>query len=451
MCSDAKNAEATQCQWHSETESSFVCRALPVAGERFCIFHLPARNKDQERAFESALRTQLSQTVSRTGFNSRTCLLGYRIPGNLTLSVLSPTAFRATGEHGCSVLAHEPVLMNEADIAGNLEVAAYQGAQVGHLLLLGAHIHGGIRLSHLSVKSLCLRHSTVGGAVDLQDSVVAGDIDLRSATLEGDLDLSHSHTGTDLLMAQAAVRGDLILSDARVLGTTDLREATVQGTAYFDRTELRGRSRFDFCRAALLWLGENRPRLVGPARCGIIRPGDWRSGFSFWRFARYAFEDAREADRADRAYYYERVWKWRSGWRRTVGESWLITILRAPFYGLGYIMDLMFLRTATAYGASMYRLFAAWASAILAFSALYYYLGFFCPQRLFDLSSPGWQASHWSYTLALYYSVATFTRLGNLELHPAAGLGSMLIAAEAVLGTLLVTLTILVIGRKFLR
>jgi len=52
---------------------------------------------------------------------------------------------------------------------------------------------------------------------------------------------------------------------------------------------------------------------------------------------------------------------------------------------------------------------------------------------------------------ALYFSVITFTTLGYGDIRPTAGLPSGLAAAEAVLGGIMMALTVLVIGRKFMR
>jgi len=50
-----------------------------------------------------------------------------------------------------------------------------------------------------------------------------------------------------------------------------------------------------------------------------------------------------------------------------------------------------------------------------------------------------------------YFSVVTFTTLGYGDIRPAPGLGSALTATEAVLGGIMMALTVLVIGRKFMR
>ncbi|MCK4394651.1 two pore domain potassium channel family protein [Candidatus Bipolaricaulota bacterium] len=48
-------------------------------------------------------------------------------------------------------------------------------------------------------------------------------------------------------------------------------------------------------------------------------------------------------------------------------------------------------------------------------------------------------------------SVYTFVTLGYGDVHPVPGLGAALAATEAVLGSIMMVFTILVIGHKFMR
>ena len=85
----------------------------------------------------------------------------------------------------------------------------------------------------------------------------------------------------------------------------------------------------------------------------------------------------------------------------------------------------------------------------LGFASVYYLLtshGY----QLFDHESPG-EKWPFSFGRAFYFSIITFTTLGYGDIRPAPGLGSALTALEAILGGIMMALTVLVIGRKFMR
>jgi hypothetical protein len=97
------------------------------------------------------------------------------------------------------------------------------------------------------------------------------------------------------------------------------------------------------------------------------------------------------------------------------------------------------------------RLFITWAVIIGGFAGAYTMLilkGFSVLEAPGVLGLGQAITSFWS---ALYFSVITFTTLGYGNIRPTAGLSSGLTAAEAVLGGIMMALTVLVIGRKFMR
>jgi len=71
--------------------------------------------------------------------------------------------------------------------------------------------------------------------------------------------------------------------------------------------------------------------------------------------------------------------------------------------------------------------------------------------RIFDHLSSAGLAWPLSFGRALYFSIITFTTLGYGDIKPTPGWGSALTAAEAILGGIMMALTVLVIGRKFMR
>lgn len=162
---------------------------------------------------------------------------------------------------------------------------------------------------------------------------------------------------------------------------------------------------------------------------------------SFWRAARIAFERMGERDKADAAHYFERVYRFRErlGERRS---RRLIALLL-------YLADLLFLRLTTAYGTSLSRLFSTWALVVGGFGSIYYLLSTSGIQ-LFDLGSPGLQYP-FGLGRAVYFSVITFTTLGYGDIRPLPGLGSALTAAESVVGSILMALTVVMISRRFMR
>ena len=220
-------------------------------------------------------------------------------------------------------------------------------------------------------------------------------------------------------------------------------EAQFRGRADFRNAVFKGKTDFTLASCAAIQLGEGKPTIKWlprnlrtlPERCGVALH-DFTSAKSFWNFAVDGFQRAGMRERADAAYYFLRLFKMSPyrNWKRFV---W-------------WLADCVFLRWTVAYGASFSRLVGTWWFIVLLFAFLYRYLP--CAEvQLFDMGSPGLKEWPLSFGRALYFSLITFTTLGYGDIRPAPGLGSALTAIEASLGGVIMALTVLMIGRKFMR
>jgi len=222
--------------------------------------------------------------------------------------------------------------------------------------------------------------------------------------------------------------------DVLFWATTFKASANFWGTIFLEQAD------FQRSKAKIMSLGPGNPRLggfgFGRERCGVILR-DTATGYTFWHFARRAFVEQDERQEADAAYYFERIWRLKA----SVAGPWWRKSLAAFFY----FMDLLLLRIPIAYGASTLRPIASWMSVIFCFAAVYAT----CPTLLARAWSGLWTVSNW--VTSLYFSVTVFTTLGLGDVKPARLLGRMLISLEAVMGGLLIALTVVVISRKFMR
>ena len=182
--------------------------------------------------------------------------------------------------------------------------------------------------------------------------------------------------------------------------------------------------------------------------------GDLTTAQSFWHFACQAFDREGERERADAAYYFERLSRVSplriplEGRRWERGFQIMKRLLTLVFC---WLPDCLFLRWPTAYGASLLRLFGTWAFLIGGFAGAYYMLSAAGFQVLLASSVLGLTRTVPTFGGALYFSAVTFTTLGYGDVRPAPGLVGGLAAAEAILGGVMMALTVLVIGRKFMR
>jgi len=202
-----------------------------------------------------------------------------------------------------------------------------------------------------------------------------------------------------------------------------------------------------------LWSASNRPHLRGwgSKRCGvfIIDPD---SAVSYWRFAQRIFSRAGEREKADAAFYFERLNLWRTLrqakaddneiWIRRLWTNWVVR----PGYWILFLLDLLFIRWTTAYGASVARLFSTWFAVIGGFGIAFSML----PRLIGRAGEQIWTLRNW--IIGIHYSVTTFATLGLGSINPGGSRsGMVLTSVEAILGAVLIAPAVLVIGRRFMR
>jgi len=258
------------------------------------------------------------------------------------------------------------------------------------------------------------------------------------AKLEGDIqggdgnaDFSGSAFGGPTSFKEAVFAGDADFTGSRFARGLNLQDATFQQATCFELAE-----------ATAVQLGLGRPRITGirlsARRCGI-RMKDEKTAPSLWHLVRWTYEKGGKRAEADAAFYFERIWTWRAALCQD-GVRRLGTYVLYPFE-LG-------IRWLSAYGASITRILTAWVVTILGFTAFYALVpnAIATPEGIAKGVS---KLSHW--LTSLHFSVTTFTTLGLGDLTPGRMLARGFVSAEAVIGGILMALTVLVIGRKFMR
>jgi len=212
-----------------------------------------------------------------------------------------------------------------------------------------------------------------------------------------------------------------------MIGSADFGGATFKGHVLFWKTKIADFS-LGTGRPTILWWERNREGLTLKS---------WSSGYRFWTFARGVFQSMDERERADAAYYFEKVWQRRSR-LVSLGRERLMAIAGYPF-------EVLFLRLPIAYGTSLVRPLMSWFVMIVLFGGLY--AGF--PSLIGRTVKSIWTLSNW--VISMHFSVTTFTTLGLGDIHPGRLLGKALTSIEAVVGGVLMALTVVVISRKLMR
>lgn len=268
----------------------------------------------------------------------------------------------------------------------------------------------------------------IGERVSFVDAKVRRDVDFWHAKIKGDFE------------CMDAKIGGLFLSNAEIDGVINLKGATICGPVNVGLVDAAG-----------LWLGEEKPTISGWRkslwyRCGLVLK-DWDTAPAFWRFAQRLFEKQGKRDRADAAFYFSRVTRL-SPWRIPRGETCkeqakqaLKRLATMP----AWLADCLFLRWPIGYGASVPRTIVTWLFLILTF-AIVYATG---PGLLKTAESGIWSLRHW--LTALYSSMVVFATLGTGAVNEERALSKVLISTQAILGALLMALTVVVLTRKFMR
>jgi len=481
----------TLCKWRSRTRPDYRCLVPAEPGSDLCLFHQPLDNKDPEE-FVNRLQNQIAGSGARADHNPPFSFVGYQFPCSLIqervglniTAVRMPRVIPDVLDLAEAVVAGQLILnsiefgkavcFEEAEIHGECEVVhatfgaglqishshfrkqlvcrnsafhagaypSYKSDQVSSMLATGTEFSDGAEFRNCTFdKSVVLTRSRAGHDMDFGYSKFAHGLYIVATQWQGNGSFHHVDART-LDLTGAVIRGGLLLAGATVC-FLELRNVTIGGILSLpglritESVNARGGS------VRQAYVGEGRPTILLLVR--NRRGFDSRARFgnsSLWALLGKAFAADGDRHKADTAHYFTRDALLREAIRR---GSWLwkcIGVVR-------YVGDFLFLRLTTAYGASLTRLFATWVSLIGGFSAVYFLL---CRagMHLFSPGSKGLEVP-FSFGRALYFSIVTFTTLGYGDIVPGAGLGSALVAIEAILGGITMALTVMVVGRKFMR
>jgi len=437
------------------------------------------------------LQDQIAGSGARADHNPPFSFVGYKFPCSLiqervgleTTAARVPQLIPDVLDLAEAVVAGQLILnsiefgkavcLEEADIYGKCEVvhATFSaGLQISHghlreqLVCRNSSFHAGVYPSHKNdqVSSMLavgtefnngaeFRDCTFDESVVLTRSRAAHDMDfgyskfayglyIVATQWQGNVSFDHANVRT-LDLTGAMIRGGLLLVNATV-GFLELRNLTIGGMLSLPNLKITKVVNATGCSARQAYAGEGRPTILLLAR--NRRGFDSRVRFgnsSLWLLLGKAFAADGERHKADAAHYFTRVALLREAIRR---GSWLCKCIGV----VRYVGDCLFLRLTTAYGASLTRLFATWVFLIGGFSAAYFLL-YRAGMQLFIPGSKGLEVP-FSFGRALYFSIVTFTTLGYGDIVPGAGLGSALVATEAILGGIMMALTVMVVGRKFM-
>jgi len=392
------------CEWRSKLNPNYRCRVSPLKNSKYCIFHEPDVEKKDVKIFKSELYKQINEVGPENERNPRNDFRGYVFPPGI--------AVRCCYEGEGYV-----IIPREID---------------GDLVFAEAIVEG----------EVCLERINVKGVTTFRMAEFKQGFSLRGATM----------------------KGKVYFNRALFHGMADFREAIFKDETYFNGAEFKLQAAFEnctfekkldltLCQARAVQTGEQKPTILWtpcslrllPQRGGV-KIQHYASAPLFWRFAREIFQSHGSRDRADAAHYFDRLTRM-SPWQVPRKGCWVLKRLWVMVSR--WLWDCLFLRWPTAYGASLPRLLTTWMILTLGFASVYYLLtshGY----QLFDHESPG-EKWPFSFGRAFYFSIITFTTLGYGDIRPAPGLGSALTALEAILGGIMMALTVLVIGRKFMR
>jgi len=461
------------CEWRSKADIWYECPHERMVGSRLCIFHEHDKPVD---AFLEAMRSLLLKAPSATPKNPLD-LRGFVFPRDVRCEQLGvhPECIQLPRDLTNTVL-DEAVFLQDVNLDGgqfsrdwglrDVEVRgdthlAMRGT--GTLSLGGSQFHGDVRAPGLRL--------SLGGSLEMEDSRISGSVDLSEARIAG-LSLARGQVEGDLRIVEGEISGVLNMYRLQVGGCTYLQRLTARGEVFLlgailgRRLDLRGahlagRPITLECDAGGLTLGRRRPTTSFPwVQDGMgICIDDLSGARRFWSFASRTFARQGMPERADASHYLYRVYtsrEKRKGENLGYPDDWsvarksVLRFLARIRAWIAWLVECLLLRWPTAYGGSYLRIIATWAVLVVGFGVAYFLLTRDCPNAVLDLTSSGLK---WKFSLgrALYFSLTTFTTLGFGDFQPAPGIGSVLVAVEAALGAIVMALTVLVIGRKFMR
>lgn len=302
----------------------------------------------------------------------------------------------------------------------------------------------------------CFDNATIGRA-HFNSAQFRGRVSFTEFSVEKHADFSKTVFAPHPLAGQsdrpANEDGTANFSNAVFSGPADFLNAKFKGDAHFvgarferglrlQDASFLGATNFEMAESSIIEVGSGRPRTygfgLGAPRCGFS-VSDETTATSLWHLVRWTFEKQGKRSEADAAFYFERVWRWRDRLRhggiRRFGAAFLW-----PF-------DLL-LRAISGYGTNLFRLLTTWLFTIVGFAVAYRLLpGAIAITKNASIGTSCLE----KWLVSLHFSVTTFTTLGLGDLMPGRMWARALVSLEATIGAILMALTVLVIGRKFMR
>jgi len=489
--SSANIGGMTLCKWRSKTRPGYRCLVPAEPGSDFCLFHQPLDNKDPEE-FVNRLQDQITGSSSRADHNPSFSFVGYKFPCSLIQESvgLNITAVRLPQ------LIPDVLDMAEAVVAGQLILNDIEFGKAA--CLEEAEIHGKCKLVHTTFSAglqisdarfreqlVCRGSSFHTGKYPVHDkdqesSMLAigtefsNGAEFLDCTFDQNVVLTRSRAGHDMYFNHSKFMYSIYIKDAQWQGNgsfghvnaqrIDLNGARIRGSLLLVHATVGFLELQNLTIGRMLSLPDliitkvvnargssARQAYVGERRPTILRLVRNRRGFesrarfdnsSIWMLLAKAFAADGDRHKADASHYFARDALLREAIRRSSWFGKCVGIVR-------YAGDLLFMRLPTAYGASLTRLFATWVALIGIFTVTYFLL-YRAGMQVFSPGSVGLEVP-FSFGRALYFSIVTFTTLGYGDIVPGAGLGSALVATEAILGGIMMALTVMVVGRKFMR
>jgi len=412
------------------------CRVPVEDGSEFCIFH-DRGSKDLEK-FQQALNDQINEVGPEEDRNGRCFFIGYVFPTGIV-----------AGSRGWS---QEPLIELPAKME---EGAWFDDATIkGNAWFDGATIE----------MDAAFDRATIKGNASFDGATIKGNARFGGATIEGNASFSYAKIEMEAWFIGATIKGNAVFGGATIKGNARFggatikggawfNDATIEGDAWFTGATIKGVAKFDGAECMNLYHGKNKPRIRGwgNGRCGIALATP-QAAVSYWRFAQGVFGRTGEREKADVAFYFERLNRWRVQRHDKADDDesrmrkfWTNWVIR-PGYWILFLLDLVFVRWTTAYGASVARLFFTWFVVIAGFGVTFSML----PRLIERAGESVWTLRNW--IIGIHYSVTTFATLGLGHIGPGTSrLGMVLTSIEAILGAVFIALAVLVIGRRFMR
>ena len=302
-----------------------------------------------------------------------------------------------------------------------------------------------------------LNDRTIDHGITLDEALVQGNLYLSDSVVKEGMHIWDSRFLGRVVLDRTEFGGPVVISGAQFRDNLEMSEAVFRRFLTVEATTARQ-----------LLLGYKRPRIWGRSRRGISIPW-FDDSPGFWSFAAEQFAREGELDKADSAHYFRRIAYWRrkrapnitlimDRWHHREnrrGKPWTWKhIAREAKHLLKHLgvsilsgLECMFVRWPTAYGASIPRLALSWVFVIGLFTALFTFwpTKFGIPTR--DAVASGWGAL----VNGFYHSATVFATLGLAADPPRTPAGMLAVSAEALLGGILIALSVVVIGRRFMR